>query len=101
MSDNQSTQAEYAEHARHGALDALMSTVGQAVRRTSWFVDLEYVLWEALENADLHPFTARQMLELHELVEACSISDSRASPLRRSGSRDPRLRPPAMTSRRP
>jgi hypothetical protein len=71
MSDNDKrTKLRHAEHADHGTLEAFMSAVSQAVYQTSWFTDLEYVLWEALEKADPHPFTARQVMELRALAEA-------------------------------
>jgi hypothetical protein len=58
------------EHAAHGKLEAFMSAVSQAVYSTSWFTNLEYLLWEALDRGDPHPFTAQQVLELRALSEA-------------------------------
>jgi hypothetical protein len=66
----QKAKLQHAEHADRGTLEAFMSAVSQAVYQSSWFADLEYVLWEALEKADPHPFTAQQILELRALAEA-------------------------------
>ena len=71
MSHNdQETGLQHLEHVARRKLEALMSTVSQAVYSTSWFTNLEYVLWEALEKGDPHPFTAQQIMELRALAEA-------------------------------
>ena len=64
------TSLQHLEHAARRKLEALMSAVSAAVYSTSWFTNLEYVLWEALEKADPRPFTAQQVMELRTLAEA-------------------------------
>ena len=68
--NNGETGLEHAEHVARAKLEALMSTVSQAVYSTSWFANLEYILWESLEKADPHPFTAKQIMELRALAGA-------------------------------
>jgi hypothetical protein len=71
MSHNgQETDFQHFEHVARHKLEALMSTVSHAVYATSWFTNLEYILWEALEKGDPRPFTAQQLIELHALAEA-------------------------------
>jgi hypothetical protein len=64
------TGLQHLEHVARGKLEALMSAVSQAVYSTSWFTNLEYMLWDALEKGDPHPFTAQQIIELRALTEA-------------------------------
>jgi len=68
--DGQNPGLHHPEHAARGKLEALMSAVSQTVYATSWFTNFEYLLWEALEKGDPHPFTAQQILELRALAEA-------------------------------
>lgn len=71
MSHNgQDKGLQHLEHVARGKLEAFMSAVSQAVYSTSWFANLEYVLWEALEKGDPHPLTAQQVMELRALAEA-------------------------------
>jgi hypothetical protein len=68
--DDQEAGLHPDENAARGKLEALMSAVSQAVYSSSWFTNLEYLLWEALEKGDPHPFTAQQILELRALSAA-------------------------------
>ena len=70
LQDHQETDLQHFEHAARGKLEDFMSAVGQAVYATSWLTNLEYMLWEALEKGDPHPFTAQQIVELRALAEA-------------------------------
>jgi hypothetical protein len=56
--------------AARGRLEALMSTVSLAVFSTIWFPNLEYILWGALDRADPHPFSAKQVRDLRRLIGA-------------------------------
>jgi hypothetical protein len=68
--NNEETGLKHLEHIARAKLEALMSTVSQAVYSASWFTNLEYILWETLEKGDPHPFTAQQIMELRGLAEA-------------------------------
>jgi hypothetical protein len=71
VSDNgQKRDPHRSEPAAHDQLAALMSAASHAVYGTRWFTNLEYLLWEALEKGDPHPFTTQQLLELRALAEA-------------------------------
>jgi hypothetical protein len=70
MPNDQNSGVIRLDHVARRKLEALMSMVSLAVFSTNWFANLEYIVWEALNKADPHPFSAKQIIELQGLIGA-------------------------------
>jgi hypothetical protein len=68
--NNEEAGLQHLEHVARAKLEALKSTMSEAVYSASWFTNLEYILWETIEKGDPRPFTPQQIMELRALAEA-------------------------------